>query len=429
MTQIISAFWIVLELLFYQQFWALFFERKQPLRRYWLSLAATAVAAIVISSFEFPQFVYTIVYLISFSAVCSFLFSGSLIHHVIIALLGFCIMSAFDTVTLYGASLLLGVSVSEFVMKRALYTMLCSFERLFLILLGYLIKRARKLRSFHSVQGKWLILSALFPFLAFLMLMVIFSMCQQNVDLSAGAVAFSCVLAVAIVATLYMLDQMEKTEQAAKSLSLLNQERELQTEHILALEKNYRAQRKITHDFQNQLQTVYDLLAMNCPDKAIAYIQELQGMQTTRLLLANSGNSIIDAILNHKSQIAKENDIDVQIHINNLSSITIGTDILTVLLSNLLDNAIEGCCRIMGERQIVFEFVLKEDILWLSIKNTSAPVKMVDDTIPTSKEPKEDHGYGIPRIRYILDQLQAEYVFDFCDDWFTFAAEIPISNT
>lgn len=428
MTHIISAFWIVLELLFYQQFWSLFFERKQPLRRYWLSFAITAVSAIIIPFFEFPQLVYTIVYLVSFSAVCAFLFSGSWIHHAIIVLLGFCIMSAFDTVTLYGVSLFLGVSVSQFVLKRALYTILCSFERLFLILLGYLIKRARKLRSFHSVQGKWLILSALFPFLAFLMLMVIFSMCQQNVDLSAGAVVFSCVLAVAIVATLYMLDQMEKTEQAAKSLSLLNQERELQTEHILALEKNYRAQRKITHDFQNQLQTVYDLLAMNYPDKAIAYIQELQGMQTTRLFLANSGNSIIDAILNHKSQIAKENDIDVQIYINDLARIAISTDILTVLLSNLLDNAIEGCCRIKGERQIVLELVVKDDILWLSIKNTSASVKFVGNTIPTSKEPKEDHGYGIPRIQYILNQLQAEYVFDFCDGWFSFATEIPLSN-
>ena len=93
---------------------------------------------------------------------------------------------------------------------------------------------------------------------------------------------------------------------------------------------------------------------MNHPDKAIAYIQELQGMQTTRLFLSDSGNTIIDAILNHKSQIAKEHEIDVQIHINNLASIAIGTDILTVLLSNLLDNAIEGCCRITAYRQMTF---------------------------------------------------------------------------
>lgn len=221
---------------------------------------------------------------------------------------------------------------------------------------------------------------------------------------------------------------MEKSEQVAKSLSLLNQERELQAEHILALEKSYRAQRKITHDFRNQLQTIFDLLAMDHSDKAMAYIQELQGMQTTRLFLTNSGNTIIDAILNHKSQIAHERDIDVQIHINNLANVAIETDMLIVLLSNLLDNAIEGCCRIADARQIILELVLKDDTLWLSIKNTSAPVLFDGNTIPTSKEPKEDHGYGIPRIQYILNLLHAEYVFDFCDGWFTFASEIPLSS-
>lgn len=428
MSQLISAFWIVLELFFYQQFWSLFFQLRQSLRTYRIVFSITALVAVLVSLFEFPQPVYTIAYLVSFSMVCSYLFSGAWIHQAIVVLLGFCIMGILDTLVIYGASIFLGINASQLVLKKALFTILCSFERLFLILVGYLVNRARKLRSFHSIQAKYLLLSALFPCLAFLMLMVIFDMCQQNADLSAGAVVFSVVLAVVSVATIYLLNQMEKTEQASKSLSLMNQERELQTEHILALEKNYRAQRKITHDFRNQLQTIYDLLVMNHPDKAIAYIQELRGMQTTRLFLADSGNTIIDAILNHKSQIAKEHDIDVQIHINNLANIAIETDILTVLLTNLLDNAIEGCCRITGERQIVLEIIVKDDILWISIKNTSNPVEFIGNTLPTSKEPKEDHGYGIPRIQYILDQLHAEYVFDFSDGWFTFASEVPLST-
>lgn len=428
MSRLISTLWIILELFFYQQFWSLFFQRKQPHKKYWLSFSLATAISVFASFLELPQPVYTITYLISFVVLSSYLFAGSFLQHSIIVLIGVCIMSAFDTVMIYGTSWLLGISVSQLIFKKALYTILCSFERLFLILIGYLLNKVRKLRSIHSIQAKYLLLSALFPCLAFLMLMVIFGMCQQNADLSAGAVAFSFVLAIVCVTTIYLLNQMEKSEQVAKSLSLLNQERELQAEHILALEKSYRAQRKITHDFRNQLQTIFDLLAMDHSDKAMAYIQELQGMQTTRLFLTNSGNTIIDAILNHKSQIAHERDIDVQIHINNLANVAIETDMLIVLLSNLLDNAIEGCCRIADARQIILELVLKDDTLWLSIKNTSAPVLFDGNTIPTSKEPKEDHGYGIPRIQYILNLLHAEYVFDFCDGWFTFASEIPLSS-
>ena len=55
-----------------------------------------------------------------------------------------------------------------------------------------------------------------------------------------------------------------------------------------------------------------------------------------------------------------------------------------------------------------------------------AVVKIKNGTIPTSKEQKEDHGYGLPQIQSILDQLGAEYAFDYKDGWFTFVAEIPL---
>ena len=59
------------------------------------------------------------------------------------------------------------------------------------------------------------------------------------------------------------------------------------------------------------------------------------------------------------------------------------------------------------------------------MRNTSLPVEISDNFIPTSKEPKEDHGYGLPHIDYILKQLNAEYALSCEAGWFEFAAEIP----
>lgn len=115
----------------------------------------------------------------------------------------------------------------------------------------------------------------------------------------------------------------------------------------------------------------------------------------------------------------------MNINLNDLSEINIGMDRMIVLLSNLLDNAIEACCRKESDRQIFCE-IIANDTLWISIKNTSNPVKITNGTIATSKKQKEDHGYGLPRIQSILDQLGAEYAFDYKDGWFTFVAEIPL---
>ncbi len=141
-------------------------------------------------------------------------------------------------------------------------------------------------------------------------------------------------------------------------------------------------------------------------------------------MTVNSHHPIIDAVLNYKYQTAKEYGIDFQIQVNDLSQISIRTDELVVLLSNLLDNAIEACCRLEGRRVIQCSILLNET-LFLSVRNTSNPVTIIGDTIPTSKTPKEEHGFGLSRIQLILNQLSAEYTFAYENGWFEFVVEFP----
>ena len=206
---------------------------------------------------------------------------------------------------------------------------------------------------------------------------------------------------------------------------LLNKQMDIQTQSILSLEKSYRAQRKVTHEFRHHLQTIHDLLAQGQTDAAQAYVMQLQETHSTRILYVNSHHPIIDAILNQKYQLATEQSIDVQIQVNDLSRLRISTEALVVLLTNLLDNAIEACQRLQDSRCIRCSILL-EDSLFLSIRNTALPVIIEENTIQTTKMPRQDHGYGLPGIRMILEQLHAEYTFEYRDGWFQFAAEISL---
>jgi sensor histidine kinase regulating citrate/malate metabolism len=211
-----------------------------------------------------------------------------------------------------------------------------------------------------------------------------------------------------------------------RETALMKQQMDIQTDSILALERNYRTQRQTVHEFQHQLQTIHDLLSGDNVAIAKKYVSSLQEAQTTRILAVNSHHPIIDAILNHKYQTANENHIDMQIQVNDLSTVDIDTDALVVLLSNLLDNAIEACLRTNNTPSIDCSVLNDDDLLFISIRNTSLPVTIIDDIIQTSKLPKQDHGYGLSIIRHILKQHNAEYTFTYDDGWFHFVAEIPI---
>lgn len=114
----------------------------------------------------------------------------------------------------------------------------------------------------------------------------------------------------------------------------------------------------------------------------------------------------------------------MQVKVNDLSSVGIQANKLVVLLSNLLENAIEACLKLKNDREIVCSIV-KEDSIYISIRNTSPPVKIIHGEIATTKQDATEHGYGLPAVKYILDQLSAEYTFAYQDGWFQFVAEIP----
>ena len=115
----------------------------------------------------------------------------------------------------------------------------------------------------------------------------------------------------------------------------------------------------------------------------------------------------------------------MQIQINDLSGVSVKTNELVVLLSNLLDNAIEACCRLDNNR-IIHVSIIAEESLFVSIKNTSPPVEIINGTVVSSKTDKYLHGYGLPNVQHILTMLQAEYTFAYEDGWFCFATEIPM---
>ncbi len=216
---------------------------------------------------------------------------------------------------------------------------------------------------------------------------------------------------------------LHRHSEADSDALLLKQHMELQKESMNALEQNYRLQRKSTHEFEHHLQVLGDLLKQNETDAACEYLDKLKKNRSMHVMGVNSRHPVVDVILNQKYQMARENDVKVQVQVNDLSEIDIPSDSLVVVLTNLWDNAIEACRRINGYREI-FCSILYDEGLYISIRNTSNPVKIEGGKIATSKQDSLSHGFGLMSVCYTLDSLGAEYTYDYNEGWFNFVAEI-----
>ena len=337
---------------------------------------------------------------------------------------GYFFLAAIDTLATYGISALLGISFSELMWKKSLFVLIVTAEKCFYYLPCWGLYRFRRAHAIRTPNVRRVILMTLFPLVSIIGIFQLYQNSQSQGERSASVVAFVLVLIIANAAVIYLMDSLDRTAVAEKELALLSQSKALQTESYRALEKSYRAQRAATHEFKHQLQLIGELLRDGHSGEALRYIDQLQGQQSTRILVANTGNTIVDAILNEKYQRAKEQNIDVRYHVSDLSALRIHTDALVVLLSNLLDNAIEACVRLPEGRIIECSLVL-EDSLLLSVRNTAPSVQIADGRIETTKEPKAEHGFGLTAVARIVQQLQGEYALDYSEPWFQIVAEIP----
>ena len=205
--------------------------------------------------------------------------------------------------------------------------------------------------------------------------------------------------------------------------ALLNQQIKMGMENIAALNSAYAQQRKLTHDFNNHLSVIRSLLESGDTAQAKEYTGSLLASSISVTRLFDSGNTIVDTLLTQKYNHAKELGIKMQVLVEDLSQVAMSSENLVVVLSNLLDNAIEACMNTSGEKMIKVKFMLEDMGHILTVQNT-APNTPQDENrqFTTTKADRLNHGYGIKNISSVLDSYGYPYSFNYENGIFTFTA-------
>ena len=263
----------------------------------------------------------------------------------------------------------------------------------------------------------------LFPSTSVVMLVLLLYMTTGK-NASEMVIAAVCGLIFATnVAVLYLLERMEKTVENQERVLALEQQLQFQAKNMESASQLYTAQRHKVHDFRAHLNTLQGLLENQEYDAAEQYLNSVTQEQTDRLFLVNSHHAILDALFNTKATEAIQKGIEIDFELNDLSTLPFDVSDMVVLFSNLLDNAIEACEKINSNRVIRVSAVLKQSFLF-SIRNTTLPVEIKNDTIKTTKPNAHLHGFGLSNIKLILNKYHADFVMDYEDGWFQFTGEI-----
>lgn len=171
---------------------------------------------------------------------------------------------------------------------------------------------------------------------------------------------------------------------------------------------------KIKHDINNMLQTINTVKANN------NILNEIKEKLNNTEGFYYTSNKLINAVLVNKLNLIKDKNIQIQteIAVDNIGMIS-DYDIIS-LLTNLIDNCVEGCQDIQNP-YIKIKISNKDNMLLLFFENATT-----NKNFKTNKNDKKFHGYGLKIIKDITKRYNGKISNQIIDDSFITYIELKI---
>ena len=211
-----------------------------------------------------------------------------------------------------------------------------------------------------------------------------------------------------------------------------NVQLELQQKHYKEmLEKNHQV-RGLWHDMNNHVITMQYLIKNQACDEIEDYLCQFHQLLQNAAVLNRSGNHVVDALLNYKIKVATDYQISFDHYIAIPENLKMNSIDLSIILGNVLDNAIEGClrdCRQIQDKRIKFNMYYKRESLLIDIENTidEKTIKKSGHNMVSSKKMDASQcGYGISNVKQVLKNYEGNMVTQVLDDRFKCTILIPL---
>lgn len=206
------------------------------------------------------------------------------------------------------------------------------------------------------------------------------------------------------------------------------QEQELD-QYAVEVESIYSQMRGIRHDYRNHLQVMSILIHDKRLDELDAYIKQLNNELNQVDTIIQTGNTMIDAIVNTKLTSAKNQGIELYATAIAPKQMAIEHVDLAIILGNLLTNAIEAAGRgnhASDDRFIRLYIAPMKENLYISVTNT-----MTENPRPSFLSLKQlnRRGYGLTRIDQSVNKYQGIVNRKWEDGVFATEVTLPLNRS
>lgn len=235
-------------------------------------------------------------------------------------------------------------------------------------------------------------------------------------------VFFMAVLLFVNIMIVFYVEALRKNEKEKYLAELTEQHYHLQIEYYQQLLEKQQETKALWHDIKKYTAAMQAVAAQNDSEQLRQIAQAAEDAYERVKDISAVGNPVVDALLNQYLRSAKENQIQVLLDITIPEVLAISTLLLSVVIGNTFDNAIEACRLIAPEKRMIHLQLRKQNrILFYSIENPYI------DAVTQLRVGKH-HGYGLKNVERAVNQNNGNFQLEKVDGNFIVQIRLNCEN-
>lgn len=272
------------------------------------------------------------------------------------------------------------------------------------------------IRSVRNLPAKYNIALLLLPFCSMFILYKLFIYGIEPESNFAAQEAIFCLLILLAINILFFKLYLSLANEMSerKYNAVYAQQLELYGKTVREREMSMAEYRSNRHDMKQHYSSVLNMLEKQNYQAAEEYLKQLVEDNTEHSQICRTENPVVDAIVNAKYSFMKTLGIECTADIHIPIQLPFDMADMSVLLGNVLDNAIEANNDNVADKYVKIYMAYDKNILIITVINSYDGTLLRDKTgkILTRKDDQNAHGFGLVSIERIVQKYHGSMVIE-----------------
>lgn len=311
------------------------------------------------------------------------------------------IIISIDFILYSALNLIIGIDFSEFSNTFSLYRLGVILGAKTILIISCIFMH--RISDKKQLEGKKLNLIVSLSSVVMIIISTImyFVQLRQDKHFSQSFILMFFVIMLLMIISIYCsLVFIVKKEHFKQDYLLIEQQNILLQKSLEEQEKNFDLWRKSLHDYKHKLLALESMMKANKYDDAFESIENELKVFKNKVFYIHTGNNTIDIVLNSKMNVAQYHKITCTINAKITEKIDISDMDLSVILGNLIDNAIEAALK-EKNKNIHIQISQIKEVLVIKIINSYSGERIIFET---AKDNSLLHGIGLKSVKHLVNK-------------------------